>query len=104
MIGRDCTLGGKVVSGLQQSLHLKPVRNSCLVYPPGVPNYVRHGKSFNSQYSVIRIQLLSAISIYLPLQTFTVNEHCDSDLADPYLCNVDDGSGGFKGLSTSRRN
>ena len=31
MIGRDCALGGKVVSGLQQSLHLKPVRNSCLV-------------------------------------------------------------------------
>ena len=30
MIGRDCALGGKVVSGLQQSLHLKPVRNSCL--------------------------------------------------------------------------
>ena len=36
MIGRDCTLGGKVVSGLQQSLHLKPVRNSCLVYSYGL--------------------------------------------------------------------
>ena len=25
-------LGGKLASGLQQSLHLKPVRNSCLEY------------------------------------------------------------------------
>ena len=30
--GTDHVLGGKVVSGLQQSLHLKPVRNSFLVY------------------------------------------------------------------------
>ena len=31
-IGRDCVLGGKVASGLQQSLHLKPARNSCLLH------------------------------------------------------------------------
>ena len=31
MIGRDCALDGKLASGLHQSLHLKPVRNSCLV-------------------------------------------------------------------------
>ena len=40
MIGRDCALGGKVVSGLQQSLHLKPVRNSCLeIFLPSLKKF-----------------------------------------------------------------
>ena len=39
MIGRNCALGGKVVSGLQQSLHLKPVRNSLKIVST-VPSFI----------------------------------------------------------------